>query len=308
MNKIKTYLIHGALGSGKTTLLRKLMESKVFSSAVVIENEYANYNFDKDIISEEIKIYDVSGGCICCSSGRELFDTLNKIAKEKGIESLFIETTGVASSAQLIKQLLLSSEFDERYELTRNIYILDVLEDSLDSIKKEKVLDLAMADVIILNKTDLVLENKTQELKNFIQTVSDSHIITTTYGKVEPSLIHSDTKSKADRVLLDNLSNLSNYFVDHSKATLYQVLYPTKLIAESDLIQMLHLTRQNPDVEIFRIKGVFTNENNKRFSVNATRNHQEIAPLSQGPQNDVLVIIGKNITRDRIQALEKRLC
>jgi G3E family GTPase len=308
MTKINTYLIHGALGSGKTTLLKKLIQSKIFNNVVVIENEYANYNFDKDIISGKVKIYDISGGCICCSSERELFNSLNQIAKNREINTLFIETTGVASSIQLIKQFLLSSEFDEHYQLTRNIYILDALEDSLEIIKSEKILDLIMADIIILNKIDLVSKNKINKIKNFIETVSDSQIIITSYAEINPNIIHSEFKSKADKILLNNLQSLSDYFVDHSKTTSYQVFYPTKQIKKNDLIKLIKLLKENPDIEIARIKGIFTNKNGRRFSINFTQNYYEIAPIFNAPKNDVLIIIGKNIIRDNLKEIENQLC
>lgn len=65
MKKISTYLIHGSLGSGKTTLLKNILRIPEFKKSVVIENEFANYNVDKELLDDcQVKILDVSGGCV----------------------------------------------------------------------------------------------------------------------------------------------------------------------------------------------------------------------------------------------------
>ena len=108
--------------------------------------------------------------------------------------------------------------------------------------------------------------------------------------------------------MLNNLQSVSDYFVDHSKTTLYQVLYPTKQISDNELIKLIDLIKKNPDIEIFRIKGAFTNPDGQRLSINATKTHHEITPLIGGSKKDVLVIIGKNLIRDNVGELEKQLC
>ncbi len=311
MDKIPTYLIHGSLGSGKTTLLNKLLKSDAFKDSIVIENEYADYNFDRRIIGSEaaeIKVFGVSGGCICCSPGQELFDALRSVSKEKRPGNLFIETTGVASSVQLIKQLMLSSDFDGHYSLVRNVFVLDMLEDSLESVKERKMLDIAMADVIILNKADLVPESKAEAFKSAIKGISDALIIATSYGDADPNLIRSDAKSKADAVLLDNIGTIENYFIDHSKDVLYQVIYPSKRISGPALTGAIAAARNDSSMDIARIKGTFTGPDGMKMFISGTRNNCEIKPAADDSADNVLILIGKNVTKDNVKDAIGGLC
>ncbi len=307
MDKIPVYLIHGSLGSGKTTVLNRLIGSGVFNNAVVVENEYADYNFDKDMIVGKTKVFGVSGGCICCSSGQELFDALHEIGGAKGNGPLFIETTGVASSVRLVRQLMLSGEFEDKYELVRNILVLDILEDDLRVIMKEKALDVVMADLVILNKADLASADVVEEFKHFIGTVSDALVFVTEYGAVDADMVRSVSKSRADRVLLDNMGCFSGDGADHSKDILYQVIYPTVKIAAEELISEIKSSCARSGMEITRIKGVCTDPAGKRFSIQATKSNHAILPVTGG-HDDVLVMIGKNVTKENIRPLMLRLC
>lgn len=310
MKKIPTYLLHGPLGSGKTTILKKILSDPGFRKSIVIENEYANYNIEKNLLddgTQEIKIMDVSGGCICCTSGKDLFETFQSITKEKDVEQVFIETTGVASSVQLIKQMMLSREFDEHFSLVKNILVIDSLEESVEVLKAEKMLDLIMADLVILHKIDLVNTEKLMELRSFLENIPELAFRETSHGEIDPKEIVSKEKSKALDTLLGHLDELSGA-IDHSKDVLYQVIYPKKAIKQEELMQSIQEAQEN-GAFIRRAKGTFTTPEGKQFSLNGTTHDLKItSEKKQKTEEDVLVFIGKNVTKETIQPLIHALC
>ena len=131
-SKFPLYLVHGRLGAGKTSIISHLAKTEHFKHAFVIENEFAQENIDGPILGGHFgqnNIFEISGGCICCSSGAELLDVLQKIKDSNtgDLAPVIVETTGVASSVQLLKQLLLSDIFHKNYYLAKNILVLDAL-------------------------------------------------------------------------------------------------------------------------------------------------------------------------------------
>jgi len=311
MNKIPTYLLHGPLGSGKTTILKEVLSHPHFTKSIVIENEYADYNIDKQLLtddSHEVKIMDVSGGCICCTSGRDLFDTFQTIAKEQDVEQVFIETTGVASSVQLIKQMMLSREFDDDFILVKNLLVIDALEENVDLLKQEKMLDLIMADLVILHKTDLVDDKKLADFRSFLQSLPQLVFIETNHGKLDPTQIISDQKSKALTTLLDHLDEVSDTSIDHSQDILYQVVYPTKTVEVEELRSLIQKAQDN-GASIRRAKGTFTLPSGDQVSLNGTTNDLKMQELTtKTKQDNVLVFIGNNVTKETIKPIVDSLC
>ena len=93
--KNKLYLINGALGSGKTTLLQFLLKQPDFKNVRVIENEFASSSIDSNVLKEHAHdIETIAGGCICCSTGTELVDILNKYAISKFPTTVYISPEG----------------------------------------------------------------------------------------------------------------------------------------------------------------------------------------------------------------------
>jgi len=307
MKKISTYLIHGSLGCGKTTLLKNILKFPEFKKSVVIENEFANYSVDKELLDGcQVKILDVSGGCVCCTSGREFFEALKLVSLEKKVENLFIETTGVAKSVSLIKQLLLSREFEEYFELIKNIYVIDLIEDELKQIKEQKMLDILMADLIVLNKADAVSEGKIEEFSFFLLSLG-ANFIKTKFGKVAKKYLLSSSKSKAPFVLSENLSQLMNEPVDHLKNIFYQVIYPKKRISEKEIEKLIRKLSSGKNFEIKRAKGVFTDQNGSKILLNATKNYFEFSKVGKKIE-DVIVFIGKNLTKENTKPIINALC
>jgi G3E family GTPase len=294
--RIEMYLVHGTLGSGKTSFISHLADSEYFKNSYIIENEFANQNIDKTVLDEHFHAEDIigiSGGCICCSTGNELMEALNKIF-EVNIHKypVILETTGVANSVQLLKKLFLNNDFNSSFQLKRNILIIDLLENSLENLK-DKVLDINLADTIILNKGDLVNEVKKEEIKSFVKDLNkEALVLESIKGKVDFNALLND-KVLADIFVTKHFDELISFTeINHEGEMSYEILSAQNLY-DKDTFE-LRIKSLLEDFEVFRIKGYFKDQSNKFWHIEATKNNIEITP-AKNTGNLNIVIIGKNI-------------
>ena len=187
------YLIHGRLGAGKTSLISYLAGTEAFARAFIIENEFASENVDAHTLEEHVRrenIFEINGGCICCSSGAELLDALTNIAtRTDATQPTIVETTGVASAAQLLKQLFLSDVFHAHFTLAKNVLVLDASECTPETIGAWQ-LDIALADLVVLNKQDLADPAHFATLERALTALrSSARCIPTNHGAITPSLL-----------------------------------------------------------------------------------------------------------------------
>jgi len=154
-------IISGFLGSGKTTLLKRSLDWEFDrgNRPQVIMSEFGDFDIDSQIIADErLQVAAVTGGCICCSNRDQLKDAVGKIVTAAPESPLYIETTGVADPAGVLETLsvfIVSGDV----RLSPVLVVYDVSQHGAagkDAILIEK--QLMTADVIVLNKTDLVME------------------------------------------------------------------------------------------------------------------------------------------------------
>ena len=164
ITQIPVTVITGFLGSGKTTLLSSILKKKEMQKTAVIINEFGEIGLDHALIEHtDENIVELQSGCICCTIqgdlNKTLIDLFDKMmnGKVSSFNRVLIETTGLANPVPIIHTLMSS------IELIR-IYTLDGVITVVDSINGEKTLDLheeslkqlALAEKIILSKTDIV--------------------------------------------------------------------------------------------------------------------------------------------------------
>ena len=159
---IPVTLIGGYLGAGKTTLVNHLLRNAGGRRFAVLVNEFGELPIDADlIVAREGNLISISGGCICCSFGSDLLAALMEL-KGRGdtIDHLLIETSGVALPGSIVQSLSLLPDLT----IDGVIVVADaetIEERARDRYMGDTVLaQLAHADIILLNKTDLVSREK----------------------------------------------------------------------------------------------------------------------------------------------------
>ncbi|WP_031432565.1 CobW family GTP-binding protein [Methylomarinum vadi] len=173
--KIPVIVITGFLGSGKTTLLNRLLADGV-KTAVVI-NEFGATPIDQDLIlSQDIPMTVLSGGCLCCQIKGALAPTLKNLwmawnqIEAKPFERLIIETSGVASPEPILDTLLRESWLCKRYRLQQIVATL-AIPSAIDQLQRhaEARAQMTWADLLLLTHADLANTAQQAELIGYLQ-------------------------------------------------------------------------------------------------------------------------------------------
>ena len=195
---IPVTLITGFLGSGKTTLITQLLRHPGMNRVAVVINEVGEIGIDHDLVtmsSENISL--LANGCICCSVRTDLQETLRELfaARHTGqmleFDRVIIETTGLADPAPVVQTLSSDTLLAAHFRLDGVVTLVDAFNGSHQLLSQpEAVKQIALADRIILTKTDLVSRDQVQELKASIWAMRpDVDILTCLHGALAPETL-----------------------------------------------------------------------------------------------------------------------
>ncbi len=178
MNDVDTIpvtVLTGYLGSGKTTLLNRILSERHGKKLAVIENEFGEVGVDNQlVIQSEEELFEMNNGCICCSVRGDLIRILGRLLKRKDrLDGILIETTGLANPAPVAQTFFTDEEMRRHFRLDGIVTVVDAkhVAAHLDA-GDESVKQLAFADVILLNKTDLVAPAQLDSLEERVRAIN----------------------------------------------------------------------------------------------------------------------------------------
>ena len=158
-DKIPVTVLTGYLGAGKTTLLNRILSEPHGKRYAVIVNEFGEIGIDNDlVVGADEEVFEMNNGCICCTVRGDLIRIIDGLMKRKGkFDAIIVETTGLADPAPVAQTFFMDQDVGDRARLDAVVTVADAkwLTERLKDAPEAKN-QIAFADVIILNKTDLV--------------------------------------------------------------------------------------------------------------------------------------------------------
>jgi G3E family GTPase len=157
--KVPVTVLTGYLGAGKTTLLNRILSEPHGKKYAVIVNEFGEIGIDNDlIVNADEEIFEMNNGCICCTVRGDLVRIIDGLMRRKGkFDAIIVETTGLADPAPVAQTFFMDENVGAKTKLDAVVTVADAkwLKDRLKDAPEAKN-QIAFADVILLNKTDLV--------------------------------------------------------------------------------------------------------------------------------------------------------
>ncbi|MHC1727876.1 MAG: GTP-binding protein [Syntrophobacteraceae bacterium] len=295
-HKTPIMLITGSLGSGKTTLLKYILEAAPMRIAVLM-NEFGEIAVDSRIIrGRNIDIIELAGGCVCCSMTGEFEAAVKEIIGNIRPDIIVVEATGVAESDSLV------FEVEDNLPEVRLDSVLCIV-DAYLSVRYPHVgytsrTQIGSADIILLNKTDLVTADETELVELQTRKYNDrAAIIRTIHCKLDRNLLFGLSSGERPRPLLPPSSKGGQGGILHSGAEYQSFSWSSeKDLDEEKFVEFIRNLPEN----VFRAKGFVRFEGNGRL-VNYVVGRGDFEEFETSMTE--LVFIGPDVHKVRPQIL-----
>ncbi len=251
--RVPVSIVTGALGSGKTTLLNRILTEHHGLRIGVIVNEFGDVGIDGDLIeTSDEDIIELPNGCVCCTVRGDLVEAVRSTLARK-VEYILIETSGMAEPGPVANTFLSSDipEVRNQAKLDGIIAVADA-EHLLVSLSESETTSeqIAAADVVILNKTDTVDEERILAVERKIHEISPRAFIFRTVRAVAPlDILLATGKFDIDRWLAEGKDRAEHHAHAGFKAEAVTQDAPLRLDATTNLLRSI-------PVDIFRAKGI----------------------------------------------------
>ncbi|MFM2314565.1 MAG: hypothetical protein RLZZ04_3841 [Cyanobacteriota bacterium] len=308
-SELPVTIITGFLGSGKTTLLNQILQNDQNLKVAVLVNEFGDINIDSQLlVSYDDDMVELSNGCICCTINEGLVEAVEKIlAKEGKVDRLIIETTGVADPLPIILTFV-GSNFRDFTRLDSVITVVDAETFTPEHFKSEAAFkQITFADILLLNKTDLVDEEQLRGLETYIASI-----------KKNPRIIHTNYAQVPLPLILDvGLTPIDSYVEkkEHHQHQDHHHHHSPHLEADGfvsmsfqsdkpfDVYQFQKFLTDQLPIEVFRAKGIIWfagSELRHVFQLCGQRSDLKSDRWSTPPANQ-LVFIGRHLDSDKLR-------
>ena len=327
--RIPVTIITGFLGAGKTSLLNKLIEKHPERKFAVIENEFGETGIDGGLIATAPDaIFELNNGCICCSLGEDFLHTLETLlGSSYEFNHLLVESTGIADPSGIIDAFISGNIVQQKFRIDSVVCVVDAvnMEDLLDE-QPEVRLQLALADLVLINKTDCVHPDYVARLTELVGEFNPmAKIVTTTFCAVAETPV-IDTHSFSGEVIeKSTLSFCKIDFHDEKQAGQKSFVHNPKRQDyghKHDILSVgftfegsfdvnkfglwiqnyLYFNRDN----VFRVKGIMSfDQTDDQFVFHAVRSSfmfEVGKPWENEERFSKLVFIGKNISGKELEA------
>jgi G3E family GTPase len=303
-------VLTGYLGAGKTTLLNRILTHEHGLKVAVIVNEFGEVGIDNQLIVDaDEEIFEMNNGCICCTVRGDLIRIIGNLMRRRDkFDHLVIETTGLADPAPVIQTFFMDEDVQAQTKLDAVVTVIDAKHIAQHWDADEAVEQIAFADVILLNKIDLVSEQELQILEQRIRSMNAlAKIYHTRDSQVEMNSVLGVQAFDLDRALEIDPNFLGEEAHEHDETVGSIAITESGELDGDKLNQWLGelLRTQGPD--IFRMKGILNiagEENRFVFQgVHMLFDGKPDRPWkSESERKNELVFIGRNLDVAKLKA------
>ena len=286
-------LISGYLGTGKTTLINNLLRTTKKRIALLV-NDFGDINIDESLIEARTEsVMSIAGGCVCCSYGNELIETLESMSSSDFLpDHIVLEASGIALPSKIIQTISLMNflSFHGTVLLTdasrlqaqlNDVYISDTIS-----------LQIEQHDLLVLNKTDLLEQD---ELSNCINILSKRFEIRKFLKTVNAYIEEKD-------MLLDFRPSAK---IKLEKKQEHRFISSTIKPTGTINVDALRILLQNPVYNIERAKGFFKNKKGEVCTIQYDGLTLKIEKTEKNEKKCVFVVIGKKNFYNEKEFVEK---
>jgi G3E family GTPase len=303
-------VLTGYLGAGKTTLLNRILSENHGRKYAVVINEFGELGVDNDLVVDtDEEVFEMNNGCICCTVRGDLIRIVNGLMKRKGkFDGIIIETTGLANPAPVAQTFFVDDGVGARTRLDAIITVVDAknllarLDDSAEAAAQ-----IAFADVIILNKTDLVDEAGLEAVEARIRTINRfAKIHRTQRSNVDIAAVMDQGAFDLARILEAEPDFLTETEHEHNDDIASMSFELTKPIDPEKFNAWIGELLAAKGQDLLRTKGIlaYVGED-RRFAFQAVHMIADgdfIGPWPAGAErHSKLVFIGRNLNRPQLR-------
>jgi G3E family GTPase len=311
MSRIPVTVLTGFLGAGKTTLLNRILSEQHGLRIAVIENEFGETGIDHElVVNVEEELFEMNNGCICCTIRGDLIRILGNLLKRRDkFDHILIETTGLADPGPVVQTFFVEDELREKTEVNGVVTVVDAhhIVRHIDETHEAEE-QIAFADVILLNKCDLVapeeldgLEERMREVNALAEIHRTSHAEIAIERVLEVGGFHLDRATELNPHFLH--PGAGHHHHHHSDIS------SVGIEAEGDcngrkLNDWLSTLVREQGQDIFRMKGVFAVKGQADRvifqGVHMLIDAANGGPWAGRPRRNRLVFIGRKLDREAL--------
>ncbi|MBO0680825.1 GTP-binding protein [Mycolicibacterium sp. S2-37] len=315
-DRVPVTVITGFLGSGKTTLVNRILTENHGRRIAVIENEFGEVGIDDALVLDaEEEIFEMNNGCICCTVRGDLIRILGALMRRRDrFDQILIETTGLADPAPVAQTFFVDDEIRDRLRLDAIVTVVDAAHvlDHLDEVKpdgveNEAVEQVAFADRMLLNKIDLVDDERLATVERRLRGINrGAEIVRTQSAKVDLDRVLDIGAFDLQRVLTDDPAFLEQDDHLHDQTVTSVGFQFDGDVDVEKLNEWLGELLSSKGVDIFRSKGILALSGEQRQYV-----FQGVHMLFDGTEGrpwreaeartNRLVFIGRNLDRGELE-------